>query len=284
MEDSEADSTAIVPSTNKKRAKLSFCKNHLLLPFGKSTFYVPEEAVLSIPKGTNLVANTTILNQIISTKSPTTWNNYLDPDRLILIKGSEGKSVYTTFKVMDQTSHEEEVFIRHIPPTVCDKQFPKWKELIEKDTKEGKRKPPENDRQEQRLNVLNWKSKDCSRAQINPEHNNWEVCKDPPKSLKHTATVAPGGKRTGPSRSRPAGANGSADDCSDVLVTSSDVGGDSIRTFRIPVGKDFLAPKLIDGYLYVTTVKPTTLTESSNDTAQNDGPVGQNDDAHEGDD
>lgn len=97
---------------------------------------------------------------------------------------------------MDQTSHQEEVFIRHIPPTVCEKQFrepceikpqhfrrptcvcaatAKWKEMIDKETKEGKRQPPSNDRQEGRLKVLDWKAKDCSRAQINPEHNNWEV-------------------------------------------------------------------------------------------------------------
>jgi hypothetical protein len=69
------------------------------------------------------VENATVLNQIINTKSPSTWHNYLDPDRLLMIKGAEGTSVYTTFKVVDQTTHEEEVFIRHVPPSVCEKEF-----------------------------------------------------------------------------------------------------------------------------------------------------------------
>ena len=71
------DSTSLVSTTTKKRAKLGFCRSYLMLPFGKSTFYVPEEAVISVPKGTNRVQNATILNQIIGTKSPSTWFNYL---------------------------------------------------------------------------------------------------------------------------------------------------------------------------------------------------------------
>jgi hypothetical protein len=115
--------TALVPVHSKTRAKMGFCNSPLLLPFGKSTFYVPSDAVVSIPKGTNRVENASVLNQIINTKSPPTWKNYLDPDRLLLIKGGEGTSVYTTFKVIDQTTHQEEMFIRHIPPSVCEKQF-----------------------------------------------------------------------------------------------------------------------------------------------------------------
>jgi hypothetical protein len=125
MDDSYNGDGTLVVANAKKRARLSFCEGPLLLPFGKATYYVPEEAVLSAPKGTNRVENATILNAIINTKSPTTWNNYLDPDRLILIKGTEGTSVYTTFKVMDSQNHQEEVFIRHIPPSVCEKQFRK---------------------------------------------------------------------------------------------------------------------------------------------------------------
>lgn len=87
--------SALVVATAKKRAKMGFCNSPLLLPFGKATFYVPEDAVVSVPKGTNRVENATILNQIINTKSPTTWNNYLDPDRLVLIKGTEALTVHS---------------------------------------------------------------------------------------------------------------------------------------------------------------------------------------------
>jgi hypothetical protein len=70
---SNGESTALVVATAKKRAKLAFCKNPLLLSFGKYTFFVPEEAVVSVPKGTNRVESASVLNQIINTKSPTTW-------------------------------------------------------------------------------------------------------------------------------------------------------------------------------------------------------------------
>ena len=251
-----SESTAIVPIlAPKRRAEFAFCRKPLLLPFGKATFYVPEEAVISVPKGTNRVENATVLNQIIGTKSPAAWHNYMDPDRLILIKGSEGTSVYTTFKVMDQTTHEEEVFIRHIPPTVCEKQFPKWKERIDDEVAEGIRKPPENDRQEGRLKVLDWTGKDCKRAQVNPENNNWEICKEPPKSLKTAVSSAvTGGKRTGAARARAAGASGSVDD-GDLKIFRSEEGDEVVKTYRICVGKDYIGPKLVDGFLYLTTVK-----------------------------
>ena len=37
------------------------------------------------------------------------------------MKGTEGTSVYTCFRVIDAGDHEEECFIRHIPPSVCEK-------------------------------------------------------------------------------------------------------------------------------------------------------------------
>jgi hypothetical protein len=46
------------------------------------------------------------------------------------------------------------------------------REQIDKEVKEGKRKAPENERQANRLKVLDWTSKDCSRAQINPVKSN----------------------------------------------------------------------------------------------------------------
>eukprot|EP00966_Prymnesium_polylepis_P024622 568243-Prymnesium_polylepis.1 len=74
---------------------------------------------------------------------------------------------------MDQTTHQEEVFIRHIVPNVCEKQFrksdanrtmvlppahavacvhtAKWKDVINHEIADGKRQPPSNDRQEGRI-------------------------------------------------------------------------------------------------------------------------------------
>jgi len=247
------DSTALVVSGTKKKAQLNFCNSPLLLTFGKGVFYVPEEAIASVPKGTNRVESAAVLNQIIGTKSPPSWHNFLDPDRLILIRGTEGTSVYTTFKVMDQGSHEEEVFVRHVPPSVCEKQFPKWKEQIAKEVEEGTRKPAENDRQMKRLEVLNWRAKDCSRAQINPENNSWDVCKDPPKSLKTTSSVGVGGKRVGQGRVRVGVAAGAVDQ-EGISVSSSVIGGDIVKTYKIEAGTYHLDPKIIGGNLVFTTI------------------------------
>jgi hypothetical protein len=75
-ETANGDSTALIASGAKKKAKLSFCKSNLMLPFGKSTFFVPEDAIVSVPKGVNRVQNATVLNQVINTKSPQTWMKY----------------------------------------------------------------------------------------------------------------------------------------------------------------------------------------------------------------
>jgi hypothetical protein len=142
--------------------------------------------------------------------------------------------------------------------------FPKWQEQIAKEVAdpEHPRKAPENERQEARLAVLKWKQKDCSRAQINPENNCWEVVKDPPKSLKAAAAVATGGKRVGGGgRARAPGANGTADD--DLIVSTSAVGGETVKNYRIKIGLDFLAPKVIGEYLYLTTIKATPQVEAA---------------------
>jgi hypothetical protein len=166
----------------------------------------------------------------------------------------------------------------------------KWKEVIEKDVIEGKRSKPTNERQESRLKVLDWKSKDCLRAQVNPENNNWEVshrtvrvfcvwvclgrrvltaypqshqiCKDAPKSLKQSTSIAPGGKRTGQNRGRLPGANGGVDECVDIITACSVVGGMTVKTFGIPVGNDYLTPKFVDGYLWVTTINTTPASDA----------------------
>lgn len=250
-----AESTALaVTNSSKKRAKLNFCKNPLVLHFGKTVFYPPEDAVISIPKGTNRVENETVLNQIITTKSPPIWHNYLDPDRLIMIKGVEGTSVYTTFKVNSKPDHEEEVFIRHVPPSVCEKEFPKWKEKVAKEIEEGTRAAPTNERQEARIKVLDWKSTDCSRAQINPEHNNWELCKDPPKSLKATSSGA------GAKRGRDGAAKKQTKDTTvsgDVAVTTeTNAFGFTVKSFQVRVGANYTKPEFADGYLFFSTIAP----------------------------
>lgn len=256
----DSASTALVAAAPPPRTTLRFAKHELILAFGKTAYYLPEEAVISAPKRCNLVTDVKTLSTICTTKSPASWEAFCDPESLLHVKGKEGSSVYTMFEVKDAPDAAEPCYIRHIPPSVCDKVFPKWQEKIADDPS----RKPANDRQQARLDVLKWRTKDCARAQVNPEHNGWEVCKEPPKSLKASGAIASGGKRVGGGgRARPVGANGSVDE--DVMVTTAQVGNETVKTFKIAVGKDFLAPKLIDGFLYMTTVKATPVADIVND-------------------
>ena len=63
---------------------------------------------------------------------------------------------------------------------------------------------------------------------------------------------------------RPPGANGNVDD-GDVTVSSATVGGETIKTYKIAVGKDYLAPKLVNGHLYITTIKVASDVEAATD-------------------
>jgi hypothetical protein len=165
--------------------------------------------------------------------------------------------------VVDAENHEEEIFIRHIPPSVCEKNFPKWSEQVAREVADPDhpRKAPENARQEARLNVLSWTGKQCTRAQLNPESNQWEICKDAPKSLKAAAAVSTGGKRVGAGRARQGGASGSVDD--DVVVSTSVVGGEIFKNYKIKISKGMLEPKVIDGSLYITTITAAPSEDSA---------------------
>ena len=93
------------------------------------------------------------------------------------------------------------------------------------------------------------------------ENNNWEICKDAPKSLKAAAAVSSGGKRAGAGRARQGGASGSVDD--DVVVSTSVVGGEVFKNVKIRVGKGMLEPKLINGSLYITTITAAPSDEAA---------------------
>lgn len=250
----------MVAASPPPRTTLRFAKHELILPFGKAAYYLPEDAVISAPKRANLVADVKTLTTICSTKSPATWDPFCDPDSLLHVKGKEGSSVYTMFEVKGIAGSDEQCFIRHIPPTVCDKVFPKWQEKVEADPA----RKPTNDRQQARIDVLKWRQKDCSRAQVNPENNGWEICKEPPKSLKASGAIASGGKRVGGGgRARPAGANGSVED--DITLISDTRGNETVKTFKIAATKGFLEPKLVDGFLYLTTINNATPAEANAD-------------------
>ena len=70
-----------------------------VLAFSKAQFYVPESAIVSLPKKANVLPDGETLGKVLATKAPEKWMAYCDPERLMKIKGEEGTCVYTTFEV-----------------------------------------------------------------------------------------------------------------------------------------------------------------------------------------
>lgn len=143
-----------------------------ILSFGKTQYLVPASAIKSPAKKSNVVSNGKVLGQILATKAPEKWLEYCSPDCLCHIQADESTCVYTTFTV--EGHDEESRFLRFVSGTIADRNFPIWRERVDKKIEDGEI-VLKNDRQRARLEVLNWsKTKDCpGRAQLNPEINKW---------------------------------------------------------------------------------------------------------------
>ena len=153
-----------------------------ILSFGKTQYLVPSSAIKSPAKKSNPVANGKVLGQILATKAPEKWLEYCSPECLCHIQADDSTCVYTTFTV--EGHDEESRFLRFISGTIADRNFPLWKERVDKKISDGDI-VLNNDRQRARLDVLNWsKAKDCpNRAQLNPELNKWTAL-DKDESVK----------------------------------------------------------------------------------------------------
>ena len=145
-----------------------------LINFMKAQYYVPESAIVSLPKKANTLPDAETLGKVLATKAPDKWMPFCDPERLMMVKGEEGTCVYTTFEV--EGKPEEGRFLRFISGTIAQRNFPEWKKKIEAKMKD-KDNPLviKNDRQRARYAVLDWtKAKDCPmKAQLQPELNRW---------------------------------------------------------------------------------------------------------------
>ena len=164
-------STQLTPYANGTRAMVprSSPPVSFLLPFGKNLYHVPASAMKSYPKWPNdKITNGEELGALIHTKAPEKWLPYCKPDYLCRIEGETGNCVYTTFDVPGWP--DEKRFLRLISATVAAKNFEKIKDQCADD-------PITNDRQQKRMDVLNWtKAEHCpNRAQINPEIEKWEI-------------------------------------------------------------------------------------------------------------
>jgi len=189
-----------------------------VLAFSKAQFYVPESAIVSLPKKANVLPDGETLGRVLATKAPEKWMAYCDPARLMKIKGEEGTCVYTTFEV--EGHPEEGRFLRFISGTIAQRNFPEWKKKIEAKMKD-KENPLviKNDRQRARYAVLDWtKEKDCPiRAQLQPELNRWhpvekddavKTCRVEPKPQRRPKGAQAGGGGKGASKGIAKGARG----------------------------------------------------------------------------
>ena len=200
------DLRAVIPKSSPPRP--------YVLAFSKGQFYVPASAVISYPKRPNVVSDGTKLGEILFTKAPSAWMDYCDPETLIHIKGNDDSTcVYTTFAV--EGHEDEQRFLRLISGSIAAKNFPEWKEKIQKKIADPKDKmqAPTNERQEKRLEVLDWKKEEScpTKAQLNPEINGWtplgkeggepllKSCRIDPESKKRNK--GSDGKATGSSKS-----------------------------------------------------------------------------------
>ena len=160
--------STLVPGPAQATIPKSSPPETYLLPFGKGLYTVPQSAFMSYPKRANVVSSGDALGQLLATKAPEKWISYCHPDTLCRIKGEGGSNcVYTTFNV--EGAPNERRFLRHVSATVAERNFDKIKEQL-------KDEPIANERQQIRLDVLNWKKLvDCpNRAQLSPELEKWE--------------------------------------------------------------------------------------------------------------
>lgn len=150
----------------------------LVVNFCRVNYYVPKDAVLSLPKSPFKLPDGVILGSVLASKAPEKWLAACDPAHLLVLKGREGTSVYCTFAVDDNPG--EERFARVVPGQVAEKIFPKIMAEIEADPSRA----PRNARQQARFEALKWKAADCNTPQISPVTNAWEVCTEPLKSCR----------------------------------------------------------------------------------------------------
>mgnify|MGYP001203016206 CR=1 FL=1 len=144
----------------------------------QQVYYVPEDAVISLPKAPFEIESGAALGMLLSSKAPDKWLAAMQPESLLMLRGKEGKSVYVLFTVPGHPT--EQRFIRHVIASVAEKAFPKLLAELDADPD----KAPVNERQRLRRQVLHWRAVDCNGPQIDPKYNDWELCSEPLKSCK----------------------------------------------------------------------------------------------------
>ena len=130
----------------------------------QQVYYVPEDAVISLPKAPFEIESGAALGMLLSSKAPDKWLAAMQPESLLMLRGKEGKSVYVLFTVPGHPT--EQRFIRHVIASVAEKAFPKLLAELDADPD----KAPVNERQRLRRQVLHWRAVDCNGPQIDPKY------------------------------------------------------------------------------------------------------------------
>lgn len=167
--DDEGGDSAAAPAVGRERTEASY-----VLHFHRIDYYVPADAVISLPTVPYVVSDGVALGSILASKSPDKWLACCEPEHLLMLQGREGTCVYAVFEVADgkepASTGEESRFIRLVPTPVAEKNFPKVLAAVEADSERA-----------QRVDVrpLKWKPEDCTTPQLSPVTNAWEVCAEP---------------------------------------------------------------------------------------------------------
>lgn len=273
------EETAVVEAPGRKRTFLPNVEGELCVLFGKHAYYVPEDAIESAAKGEpsnshardrtsgpkhhatnrtsgpkhrllvcagpNKLADAETLTALLATKSPNAWYSYCHSDRLYCLKGKEGTSIYTSFSVPGFES--EARILRHVPSAVCDRNLSRWKKALEDEGFE-----PMNARQQKRFDMLNWRSSDCSRAQLSPEANGFEVMATWPVSAR---IVNESKKRTEPATESESKKRDRDGEKKMNLPTGISISTDCPEGVRAMVSIDSTAHQIIerDGRVFIIT-------------------------------
>jgi hypothetical protein len=143
----------------------------LVLTWNKVNYWVPRDAVVSLPSRPFRVEDEAALGALLTSKDPAKWLPVCKPDHMLMLKGKEGTCCYAILHV--DGHDKEERFVRHLIAPVCAKNFP----IALSEIQDGVAQPTD-ERERRRLDVLKWTPDACSAPQLDPKNNDWEVCSE----------------------------------------------------------------------------------------------------------
>ena len=94
-----SDELEVLPSAAPPRPRTA---RGLVLAWKQSIYYVPADAVVSLPKKPFMVEDGAALGSLLNTKCADRWLPVCQPEHLLVLKGREGTSCYAILGVSGQ--------------------------------------------------------------------------------------------------------------------------------------------------------------------------------------